>query len=125
MNGNSLYLNLSDGRTPKFGEMDAALIKKLRADTLELRVKAMAITMLEMETYMKEQRELLVGRFSELMKSKRYKFRETGERIDDWNEILGIYNKPKKGTYLKAVLTGKETFDDASELLEKILDFIY
>lgn len=124
-----MNFQLADGKQYRFNKADSNFIDTLRSYPAELRIRAMNISVSEMENALQQKRESLVEEFKQLFLTKP-KYRETGEKVE-WKvvfeeeyEYYGL-DKMTMKKFLVDVKTGKITIDFALNFREQLLDEFY
>ncbi len=100
---NRMYFTLKNGEQISLSSTDSAFVYVMRQQPVEFRIRAMDLTLDEMEIYISEVRNELIQELKKVIFSKKIKSRETGEK---YNFLDGYANM--QYYELEKELTGKQ-----------------
>lgn len=127
---NNLYFDLRDGTQISLSRVDSAFIETLRTFQAEFRIRAMALTCEDMETYIEIVRKELLSDLKKVFTSKKIKWRDSGEMADYSDGFLNKenFNLDKELTgveIIKAVKKGEISISKGYNILNIVKEQVY
>jgi hypothetical protein len=128
--GDRIAFDLKNGRQISLNTTDSAFVLALREQPLEFKIRAMDLTIEEIETYINEIRKELIEELKRVVFSKEIKSRETGEKFNFSDAYINkeyyMLEKEMTGKQIIAAITKKEiTVDKGFKILRMILEETY